>query len=374
MKKNILKLILISFLTAAAVFLAVFILIKKIDFNLNALQIVFICLIAVFGIFINIFFHMFFHEIGHLIFGKINGFKLYALSVWFFSIEKRAGKKGFKFKLNSSKYGGVSQMLPTSEKKLYKKFGFYILGGLAGSFFITAGFLLILLLVNLNTIAVTYIYAALVTGFPLSIYFLFLNAIPFSSGGFSNDGGMIRGLLKKNSETKIYINVLIIQSKLYAGLTPAEIDEKLYFDVPVVADNCMSKILLINLKYNYFLDKLDFESSNNMMMWLERIEKYLPDVYLEQILLDKFFNMVFYLKDFANGEEIYSKVMKFLESNDICSLRIKMVYELFILKDKELAIKTGKRALELKDSYPIKGIARMEEKIIKHIIHMLNGI
>lgn len=368
MKKTILKLSIIIILTASAAALAVFLFVRKFDisgFNLNPWQITAVVAAAVLGGFINFFLHMLFHETGHLVFGKLNGFKFYRLTVWFFSIEKRADKRGVKLGFASSKYGGVSQMMPVSEKNLYKKFGIYVLGGLIGSFIISAAFLLALLLVSFQSLPAVYIYAALLTGFPLSVYFLTLNSMPVSVGGLSNDGGLIKGLLKKDSETKIYINVLTIQSKSYAGLSPSEIEEKLYFDIPVVADNCVSKILLLNLQYNYYLDKLDFENANNIMSQLTRLRRYTPDIYLEQILADKFFNTVFYLKDPAAGEIIYSKIKEAIDSDEnISALRIRMAYELFILKDKELSKKTGEAALKIKDSYPLRGLAKMEEKII----------
>lgn len=372
MKKHIFKISLIIFLTVLAAALAIFMLIKKIEFGLTPLQIVFICLAVITGAFADFFLHILFHETGHFISGKLNGFKLYNLRIWFISLEKRNNKKGFRFKFSSSKYGGVTQMISVSEKNLYKKFGLYVLGGLIGSFIAASGFLSVLLLVNFKSFTAIYIYAALLAGFPLSVYFLFLNAIPFSNGGLSNDGGIIKGLLRKSPETLLFINVLTIQSKLYAGLSPSKIEEKLYFDIPIAADNCLAKVLLFNLQYYYYLDKLDFEKANSVMQKLNRIKRYVPEMYLNQILADNFFNTVFYLKNFEEGKILYSKIKDIPEDNDISALRIKMTYQLFILNDTALALETAKAALELKDSYPLKGLVETEEKLINILKSMAN--
>lgn len=366
--KSFLKILSILLIIAGATFLSVFILINKIEFSLSPAEIVLLVVIIIAGLFIDTFFHMFFHEICHLIFGLLNGFKLHRITVGFFSVVKN-NKKGYKFELVFSKYGGTSQMLPSSGGNFYRKFGLYVLGGLIGSLIAAAGFLLVLLLVNFTTLTGVFVSAALIAGFPVSVYFLCINAVPFSAYGISNDGGVIRGLIKKDSETQISINVLNIQSQLFAGLSPSQVPESFYFDVPVVADNNINKILLITLRYIYYLDKFDFEKSNATMAELARLEKYLPEIYLESILTDKFFNTVFYLKDINAGEEQYVKIKDFIESDvNICNLRIRMTYELFIKNNPRLAIATGKTALSLKEKYILTGVAIMEEKIINYLI------
>jgi|GEM_PF-2358050 len=365
--KHISKLLTVILLPVLTLGLAVYLYIENIKgFSLGAWQIVLVCVFGLLGIAVNYLLHSLFHETSHLIFGKFSGFKLYKFTVGFFSLVKT--KKFFKLEFAFSSFGGATFMICTQNKNLYRRYGFYVLGGLIGSFVFLTAYLLTAVLLKCENLILLYLYTALITGFPLSVYFLMLNAMPFSAKGVSTDGAVIKGIIKKDRETQVLINVLTIQSLMMAGFSPSEIDKEYYFNVPVVADNNINKIVLTSYRYAYYLDLLDFENANHEILQLERYSKHLPDIYKNNLLADIFFNTAFYKKDIEQAKIIYEKIDTSINAEtDIVTLRIKMAFELFILKDNK-AIETGKAALKQRDSYLISGIAKMEEKIINYLI------
>jgi hypothetical protein len=365
--KRKLKLLTVILLFLLSAGLAAYLYVENIkDFSLETDQIVLACVFGLLGIFINFFLHSLFHETGHVIFGKLSGFKLYKFSVGFISIVKT--KKFFKFEFALSKYGGATFMVCRENKNLYRRYALYVFGGLLGSFLCLIAYLLTAVLLKYSNLNLLYLYTALISGFPLSVYFLSLNSMPFSAGGVSTDGATLRGIIKKDRETQVLINVLNIQSLLMAGFSPSEIDKDYFFNIPVVADNNINKIVLFSYRYAYSLDLLDFVSAADTMRALERMQRYIPDIYKENLLTDMFFNAAFN-NDIEKAKELYSKIEKTINSEtDINNLRIKMAYELYILKDYKKAITTGFFALKLKDSYFISGIAKMEEKLINYMI------
>ena len=365
--KNFLKYLIIIIIIMSAAFLSVMKFYRYFEFNLSTPQIIFVILSFATGICVFYFISIIFHELGHAVMGKINGFKLYQISFLFLTFLRKNGK--WRVVLRRSKYAGVIISVPVSSKNLYKRYGAMVSGGLIGTLVSALGFLFTMLFVQFSEINGIYFYAALSAGFIVSLYLLIINSIPAYSNGIATDGGIIYGILKKNSETNILINILNIQSQFFAGLSPSEINQDFYFNTPVIADNNVNKIFLLNYRHAYYLDKFDFENADKTVKQLGRLKEYIPDMYLNLILADEFFNTVFYDKNNVLGENLYLKIEKILnEDANIYTLRIKMAYELFVKENPKLAIATGKTALLLKDEYLLKGVAKMEEKLINHLI------
>ena len=88
--------------------------------------------------------------------------------------------------------------------------------------------------------------------------------MPASSYGVRNDGGVIYGLKRKDDVSKVTLALLSIQAQMYQGKTPAQVDEKLYFDLPQLPEDDYNFIMLLNARYLYYLDKEDYENAKKV--------------------------------------------------------------------------------------------------------------
>lgn len=80
-----------------------------------------------------------FHELGHILFGKICGFRFNALHVWFFHIVKSGGKMRIRFGRMPEGEAGSAEMLPMSSEKMRSRYCLVTAGGLIFSFFGLSG-------------------------------------------------------------------------------------------------------------------------------------------------------------------------------------------------------------------------------------------
>ena len=102
--------------------------------------------------------------------------------------------------------------------------------------------------------------------------------------GYKNDGALVLALKKGENEAKVLLSVLSVQAEMYNGKTPAEVDEKYYFDTPQIAEDSPYFIMLLDARYNYYLDKEDYENAKETIKRLRLLEDYMPKSILQQFL------------------------------------------------------------------------------------------
>ena len=188
------------------------------------------------------------HELGHLIAGKVNGFILSDMTVWFFRWSKEREKIRFDFTLIGEQ-AGYTEMFPDGTENLGKRYKKMVAGGLIASFVCMLIGVVPLFLTDYMPFEAYAFWAMLL---PLGAYYFIGNALPMVSGGAKNDGEVLSGLIKNDDSSKVAINLLAIQSELYYGKTPSQIDEKWYFDLPQLAEDDINFILLLNVTISVF--------------------------------------------------------------------------------------------------------------------------
>jgi hypothetical protein len=63
---------------------------------------------------------------------------------------------------------------------------------------------------------------------------------------------------------KVALSVLKIQAEMYQGKTPMEVKKELYFDLPQLPEDDPNFVLLLNARYNYYLDLGDYENAKKV--------------------------------------------------------------------------------------------------------------
>ncbi len=302
------------------------------------------------------------HEIAHLIAGRINEFAFSSMTIWFFNFIKVGDKIKFKFTLMRSE-AGYTEMIPKHNKDLKKR---YMKMTIAGPMASMACMLIgaIALIVKLPPTLI-WLYCIWSAFLPIGAYFFFGSILPMSSYGARNDGAVYHGLRKMDDETKVMLNLLEIQSEMYNGKTPAEIDEKLYFDLPQLPEDSPTFIMLLNARYCYYLDKEDYENAKKVNSRLVSLEDYMPKYYMQAIKADQLYNLCTFDFDEEKADDIMYELEKYLNKyNSVANVRVKLAYLLYARREKENAMMFYEKALKEAQRVQIKGYGAYETKLL----------
>ncbi len=306
----------------------------------------------------------FLHELGHVIAGKKNGFKFISMTVWFFKWEKLGKRTGFKFVMLSES-AGATEMLPNGNENLAKRFKSMSFGGIFASLILTVISIPPLFLGKYLGME---IFCVLSMFLPLSAYYLFGTALPVSSYGVRNDGAVIRGISKNDDVSKVTINLLAIHGELYAGKTPAEIDENLYFDLPQLPEDDINFTLLLNARYNYYLDKEDYENAQKASDRLMGIIDDIPKSVRPVIQADALYNACTFDFNEETADDLMYELEKYLnKDNGATNVRIKMAYLAFIRHETEVIDIFYKKGKKEAKNHRIKGLGRFEDKLLDDV-------
>ena len=356
---NILNNVITYLITIACFFMVVFVGSSKVaDSNLWAIVLATFVGVIVAGIITT-----FFHEIGHLVGGKLNGFVFVSMSILFFKWEIYKGKRLFSFVMPGDELG-YTEMISKSTENIAKRYknmtGFAILFT-----FIPTIIGIIPLFINSLSLWPYCLWGALL---PIGVFSILDNGLPTSSMGVRNDGAIIYGLNKMDDQSKVLVNLLSIQSEMLNGKTPAEIDEKFYFDLPQLGEDEINFFLLLNARYNYFLDKGDFENAKKTTDRLLSLNDYAQEAHMLVAKIDALYNYCTFDFDENKADDLMYELEGYLNKRNSCTnLRVKMAYILFVAKENYLIedfyVKAKKEALNCQ----IKGYGAFELKLIEKL-------
>ncbi|MCQ2387656.1 MAG: hypothetical protein MJ066_04350 [Clostridia bacterium] len=358
MKKrtSIINYLLLVVITAGLFFLVVVLANKRYSSTNVGLIILFFILGAIVSGFITTLMH----EIGHLTFGKKNGFVCLSISVWFFKWYKNNGKLNFDFvKLGDS--DGSSELISKSTDNMEKRLKNTTFGGLLFAFFPILISLVAFLVVKMPYFA----YCIIAMFLPIGVYCFLQNALPMENEGVRNDGGIIVGLNKNDDESKVMISLLKIQSELYNGKTPSEIDEKYYFDLPQISEDRLNFILLLDARYSYYLDKGDYENAKKVSERLLSLEDYIPQGLMQIIKTDALFNVSTFDFDENKADDLMYEVDKYINGNvNSQTLRTKLAYVLNVKGETDMVDIFYKKGIKEANKNKIKGLGQYETKLL----------
>ena len=319
-------------------------------------DIVFLMIALAFGV--NI------HEIGHVVFGKIVGYKLISYSIGPLTWLNENGSMRFCFRKNKG-FGGLCSMMPPNKNLTNYQYGMYYAGGV---FFNT---------LSASTLAVIYAAFAkmpeMMNSFFLDSVFCWVllagfNLLPLIIGNNPTDGKLIWSMLIKSPFTEKLICLNRISVQRSSGTRPR--------DIPINVSPNTEKpdsFDMILLLYQYF-KALDEGNKEKFINYSELIEKNigafssisLPAVYYELCFSACIANNA----DKAN--RYYKKAEKLLRNDhDINGLRIKAYYEYCIIGNNKEALICCKKALKVAEKYPSKGQAKMEVGLIESLMNQL---
>lgn len=303
------------------------------------------------------FIAVFMHEAGHILIAFIAGFKVAAFRIFNRETIYHNGEK-IKRKINSSYSYGSCELISLKEEKLKGRFMAVTAGGLFMSLAVFASFLLVnVLLVGINP----FVYAALSPGLIISLYVFLSSLIPAEIRGTHTDGAVIYGLTKNRDYAAVLLSLLKIQTALYKGKTPCEIDRDLYFNVPLLSDDHVSMLSLYSLRQMYYLDGGDYVKAADTNKRLLHFADVMSIEELNALQLSMAFDMII-SKDYLKAEAVI-KLIENEINDDITVCRIKAYFFYFVKEDKEKAAEFAAKAKSY-NSGALDGIIKMEHKLV----------
>ncbi len=354
-KFNVINYIVTFAITLVFVFVAVFFCNAK-----YALEVRSVIGYYIIGLVVSGFVCTLFHELGHLIFGKANGFVLASLTVWFFKWQRKGKKLRFSLWLPLDE-AGSTEMIKKDISGLEKGLKRMTLGGLVFSF-VTMCFGVPALFVNLPV----WLYCILVSFLPVGAYYFFGNLLPASEGGARNDGGVLYGLKRMDDDTKVTLALLTIQTEIYGGKTFSEIDEKYYFDLPQLPEDSLNFITLLNYRYNYYLDKGDYENAKKTTARLLALECYMPKPFISVVKVDALYNACTFDFNEKTADDLMYELENLLDKDDSAtSYRVRLAYILGVGGEKEMVEPFYCKAIKQANKSQLSGLKRFETKLIE---------
>lgn len=305
-----------------------------------------------------------FHELGHLIAGKINGFAFLAMTVWFFKWSRERGKIVFDFVMMGDE-AGYTEMAAKSTENLAVRLKKMTRGGLIATVIpMLIGIIPLFLAHRLSLFG----FAVWAMFLPIGVYTFFGNALPMSSGGAGNDGKVLYGLKKMDDDTKVILSMLAVQSELFNGKTPAEIDEKYYFDLPQLPEDDLNFAMLLSSRYCYYLDKKDYKNAKKTTDRLLSIADYLPKNYLNAVKTDALYNACTFDRNEEAADDLMAELEKYLgRRNGSSEIRAKTAYLLYIKEEKgSLDIFYKKGVIEA-NKCNLRGLGLFERKLLEEM-------
>ena len=296
------------------------------------------------------------HETGHMISAKRNAMMLLYAKFFCFKLVRYGGKLRFGFASPFSP--DQTQVFPKHAVDMKKRALSYTIGGLVFSgvfaLAITGFALIIFFVVKPDYFLLSFI--------PYAWYLFFLNAVPVQYASGKTDALIYRGIKKGEDAEKNMLSAMQIHGELFTGKSFAEIDESLYFELPVLCEDEPMFAVMLDLRYRYYLEKGDIEKAGETLNRLAYIECYLTDSERANLAIELTY-MHALTGDLKNAKLSAEACWELLQADELASKRALIAYALQGDKKEEAEILI-KQAETLLEKEKIKGIQKAEKTLL----------
>lgn len=308
------------------------------------------------GLFIGFALAPIVHELGHVTCARIADMKCVYLKCFCFRMVKKGGKT--RFSLASPFAPDETQVLPNRGGNMRKRAQLYTIGGLLFSgIFLAIIFLAALLCTLLK--ATNYLLWGIL---PYSTYLFMLNVFPAEYGEGKTDMLVYIGIKKGSDSEKTMLSAMEIQGRLAEGKSFSEIDEKYYFDLPVLREDEPLFAVMLDLKYRFYLEKEEYDKAAECINRLAGIQAYLSDEQVEKLAAE-----LVYLHSLQGNVELAEEsgklCMDYLKSDDVTAKRVLAAFSLACGKADGAEVLLAQAEEGLRKE-PIKGLAKFEKRLL----------
>lgn len=305
------------------------------------------------------------HEGGHLIFGRLSGYKFVSFRIFKYTFIQQDGKMAVKpFSIAGT--GGQCLLSPPDVEEDRIPVVWYNLGGVIANL-VSILIILPIFWMNINPFLKEFSLIFVLT----SAIMIVLNGIPLRINGICNDG-MNAIQLRKNKEgkhgmlTQLRANALIqegVRPKDMPDeffLTPKDIDYKdaLQVSIPIMAaSRLLDEGRIADARKSF--EELYRHSADIMPLYVKEIACELTYIYLADGEIDKAKEL--YTKDLQKYVKVYSKVMSSKERL-LCAVALRMD------NNPEKAREIYETLVSRRDNYLLQGEVKSDIALMKELL------
>lgn len=314
---------------------------------------------ALLGLTLSLFLAPFLHELGHILFAKRANMQVVYSKFFCFELSRSRAKTRFRI---VSPFGAEqTQAVPKSGGNMQNRTKKYVLGGL-----IFSGVFLVCLVATAVLLSIFVRPFFVAFGFlPYTAYLFVLNVLPLEYGSGKTDALVYRGLKKGYDAEKTMLAAMEIQGNLYEGKRFAEIDEKLFFELPQLPEDEPLYAVILDLRYRYFLDKGEEQQAADCLNRLAKSQEYLSFSERERLAAELVY-MHALRGDLERAEACGKYCKEYLQSENVSAKRILAAFSAAFGKT-EAVTDLIEQALTLLRFEEIKGVEKWEQTLLSRI-------
>jgi len=313
------------------------------------------------GFIIGYFFATIVHEIGHILVAKSQKMHIAYAKFSFLKIYEKNGKKRLAFA--SPFTADETQAIPKTGGNIERRARLYTLGGLMfGAVY--------LLVFSAIALALFFTVGGWISyGFfgvlPYGAYLFLVNVFPCEYANGKTDMKVYEGIKKGAPAEKTMLSAMEIQGKLYEGNAYAQIDEGLYFDTPQLAEDEPLFVVILHLRYRYYLDKGDMKNAADCLNRLAQASAYLTDAETERIAAELVY-MHALNGDKERAEACSKAFATYVQSDVVAAKRVlATVARCFHQEEKASVLKA--QAMQCLEKENVIGERKLEEKLLSRL-------
>ena len=301
------------------------------------------------------------HELGHVFAAWSVKMECVLVKCFCFKMARTRGKKSFR--LVSPFTADETQVLPKTGGNMQKRAAKYALGGLAVSGVILA--LLVVAAVHCTCLWQTQFI--LWGAVPYAAYLFLLNVLPLEYASGKTDMLVYVGIKRGMPAEKNMLAAMEIQGNIYAGKSFGELDERLYYDLPQLAEDEPLYAVMLDLRYRYHLERGENERAADCLNRLALSQEYLPYEQVMQVAVELTY-MHAINGDLLNAEASAKLCKESLQEDTARAKRALLAYALATGNQEGGSVLKEQAALAAEREYPL-GVAKSEKILLARLLH-----
>ncbi len=316
----------------------------------SAGEIVFSAALLFAGLYVAIFLQIILHEAGHLLFGRLTGYRFSSFRIGSLMWIKEDGRLCFR-RLSVAGTGGQCLMAPPDMVDGKIPFVLYNLGGSLVNLLSAALFTgLYFGCRRIPIVSVLLLMLAVI-----GVAFAFVNGIPMRLGVVDNDGYNALALGKNSEALRSFWLQMKINEQIVKGVRIKDMPDQ-WFYVPAAESMKNSMVAVMGVfACNRFMDAMEFDRADQQMGELLRMETGIIGLHRSLLVVDRIYcELVRENRAEVLGEMLDRQQKKFMKSmkNFPSVLRTEYAYALLAEKDMAKAAAIRERFDKNARTYP----------------------
>lgn len=324
---------------------------------------VFLCLLAA------LFFQIVIHEAGHLVAGRLAGYRLYSFRVMGLVLEQVNGRYKFMYR-KASGYGGLCIMFPPERGSKGQHVLFYS-GGLAANILCSLGcYLLVSMVVQEPSLLRTLLLTNILMGTLMGIG----NAIPFvNAKNFKTDGKLIWDILRNAPGYEYAQKLQYLGARIMGGVRPAALDEIDTAETSLIPDTSWRARWRM-MAYYQQLDRGEYDNAVSTIIPSDEDLAGLSPIQAQSNKAELLFTYSILQPNKERADALYQELRGHLERDKtVGSYRIQAAYHA-MLCDTEAARVLLQKAHSVAGRYNFPGLIPYEQSLLALVEGRLEAV